>query len=488
MNCQQCGTDNPPGNAYCGRCGAPVAVPREVAVSPPVTQRLRVRGLTRSSREKRATHLRAKHEARGWQTLRYVDHGLSGGAFIEFGRGSAERRLPGWVWVGAGLAVVLGWVLLTAATRVGALVFGGVLVLASGWLLGSPKHRAAIVRVPRPVLTVATTAAIGLAGAGYAWLVMAADREAAQLKAEKQQQRLQEFEGEVAALEELAESDPASAYEGATRLMALVKDKADPSYAPFAERAKVLANQTRVPYAEWLLESARRDLAGHKYANAEVAAKKALELSPGLAAASKVRDQARRARAGVAKAAAAQRDALHEAAVLQAQLDQEGKRLAEARSQLAAAQDSIGRRSFIEAESLLDKALHVLQEIPRKSTIHANAVSTRKRIETMKERIKDKAARARRLLDRCGDAPKLQPWDGGLSAGEAYLEAGAHDPDSIDVEGCTVPVLTSRCWEVICKVRGKNAFGALVLNRYRFFVGRNPHVPSIGTVLSADQL
>lgn len=74
----------------------------------------------------------------------------------------------------------------------------------------------------------------------------------------------------------------------------------------------------------------------------------------------------------------------------------------------------------------------------------------------------------------CGDRPPLiGGFDGELVGSESYVARAANDPDSIDVANCTPPVLTERaCWVTDCDVRGRNAFGALVLSRYRFSVGR----------------
>ena len=70
----------------------------------------------------------------------------------------------------------------------------------------------------------------------------------------------------------------------------------------------------------------------------------------------------------------------------------------------------------------------------------------------------------------CGDRPKHSGWDGGNSAAEQLVKRSAHDPDSIDVENCTAPELTMRsCWQFTCDVRGKNMFGAMVLNRRTFY-------------------
>lgn len=51
---------------------------------------------------------------------------------------------------------------------------------------------------------------------------------------------------------------------------------------------------------------------------------------------------------------------------------------------------------------------------------------------------------------------------------------------------CTIPVLTKACWKTSCKVRGNNAFGAQVVNRQTFFLGRHPTVPSMHLVLAAE--
>lgn len=66
----------------------------------------------------------------------------------------------------------------------------------------------------------------------------------------------------------------------------------------------------------------------------------------------------------------------------------------------------------------------------------------------------------------CGDKPERSGWDGEIIGLERHIKETANDPDSIDVEKCTVPVMTEkRCWVSTCNVRGKNAFGALILLR-----------------------
>jgi hypothetical protein len=83
-------------------------------------------------------------------------------------------------------------------------------------------------------------------------------------------------------------------------------------------------------------------------------------------------------------------------------------------------------------------------------------------------RFEAKAEKIQAYFTSCGTKP--QRWfDGGVRAAETFMKQNANDPDSIDVENCTEPVLmTHGCWRYTCDVRGKNAFGALILNRITF--------------------
>lgn len=77
------------------------------------------------------------------------------------------------------------------------------------------------------------------------------------------------------------------------------------------------------------------------------------------------------------------------------------------------------------------------------------------------------------IAARCGaERPSLSVFEGELIGSESYVAQTAHDPDSIDVENCTPPALGRQCWESTCDVRGRNAFGAMVLNRMTFVVVR----------------
>lgn len=80
-------------------------------------------------------------------------------------------------------------------------------------------------------------------------------------------------------------------------------------------------------------------------------------------------------------------------------------------------------------------------------------------------------ARRAEVQRRCGDAPTGRSFDGEVADTQSYAARGAYDPDSIDVESCTPPVLNDRtCWETECIVEGKNAFGMMITNRQRFYI------------------
>lgn len=120
------------------------------------------------------------------------------------------------------------------------------------------------------------------------------------------------------------------------------------------------------------------------------------------------------------------------------------------------------------------------------STLQKKIQADRKRIAGKANAEREKKAEAEALARVCGPEPTLSAWDGGLGAAESYVKRSAHDPSSIDVENCSTPVLTKACWKTTCAVRGKNAFGALVLNSHTFYVGVDPDYPSLPMVLAME--
>ena len=109
-------------------------------------------------------------------------------------------------------------------------------------------------------------------------------------------------------------------------------------------------------------------------------------------------------------------------------------------------------------------------------SIAGPVAAERKRVEREeRERAKElaKLEQARAVEEAyralCGPKPELGPWDGELPGLESVIARTAHDPDSIDVENCTPPVLSPEdCWISTCSVRGKNMFGAMILQRRTF--------------------
>lgn len=70
-----------------------------------------------------------------------------------------------------------------------------------------------------------------------------------------------------------------------------------------------------------------------------------------------------------------------------------------------------------------------------------------------------------------GEKPTRSSWDGSYIEIKNYLKNNMHDPSSLDFVGCTEPFEgTNIGWLVACQYRGKNAFGALILNENWFII------------------
>lgn len=73
--------------------------------------------------------------------------------------------------------------------------------------------------------------------------------------------------------------------------------------------------------------------------------------------------------------------------------------------------------------------------------------------------------------DKFGQEPKPSPWDGSYRTVNKYLEQVAHDPDSIEIKGCTNVIRNSdKGWQVRCNYYGKNAYGGKIQNSTVFFI------------------
>lgn len=77
------------------------------------------------------------------------------------------------------------------------------------------------------------------------------------------------------------------------------------------------------------------------------------------------------------------------------------------------------------------------------------------KLNALRAQERAEAERQERLY---GKRPTAAKW-----AVADYLESIAHDPDSIEVQGCTAVMLDKkRGWVTGCTFRGRNAFGALI--------------------------
>ena len=68
----------------------------------------------------------------------------------------------------------------------------------------------------------------------------------------------------------------------------------------------------------------------------------------------------------------------------------------------------------------------------------------------------------------CGEKTSVRALEYAL---KIIIKRTAHDPGSISVKNCTSPILSKEnCWVTQCDVRGKNAFGAMILNRKTYSI------------------
>ncbi|MGE0324086.1 MAG: DUF4339 domain-containing protein [Polyangiaceae bacterium] len=158
-----------------------------------------------------------------------------------------------------------------------------------------------------------------------------------------------------------------------------------------------------------------------------------------------------------------------------------GKELAKDRSYVRA--DDI----YLDAEGALATVLHATDAakayIPegfnpkrKEAEIHQlrRAIAGGVAVERKKlEKEAEERRKQEKYVAACGEAPQISPWDGEVVGLESVLARSAHDPDSIDVETCTRPIMTKKiCWLFKCDVRGKNVFGAKVLEVKTFSYSR----------------
>lgn len=91
-----------------------------------------------------------------------------------------------------------------------------------------------------------------------------------------------------------------------------------------------------------------------------------------------------------------------------------------------------------------------------------------------KGKIQEKEKERQARIVRFGEPPELGGWTGKYYIPvKRYIEKAAHDPSSIEFEGCTKVYQVNKGWLVGCIYRGKNTFGAVVKNANWFIIRHN---------------
>lgn len=295
----------------------------------------------------------------------------------------------------------------------------------------------------------------------------------------------------VAALRSRVSTDPVAVYQEANKALQLFTGqlRGEAQFLQLKTESLALITKTQRPFAANRLRQAKQLASKKRFIEAKVAMENALKLDPGLSEAKQllrnVREQASK---------------------------QESKKavesfLAQAKTDMSVAKKYATAKDYIAADTLLSGIIDRLDAIPERHLKHVDVSLTRRAIQqqkkgisgrvkrqrAMKERERRKAERERREADelaaRCGKQPLRSTWDGEVPAARVHVERTAHDADSIEVKNCTVPQLTNKfCWITTCDVRGKNVFGAMVLNRVRFSIGKHPSVEGYGQVIAATSL
>lgn len=132
---------------------------------------------------------------------------------------------------------------------------------------------------------------------------------------------------------------------------------------------------------------------------------------------------------------------------------------------------------WIKAEEVFVSALEELDQVhedyvvSEHDKLRRDLERARSRVASQAEGQREEIAEEIAYRSLCGTRPTQSAWDGHVSPVRRYLRNIAHDPGSIDFEGCTEPVLTAdNCWRTTCNYRGKNAFGATIRNSGTFYI------------------
>lgn len=436
----------------CRRCGCPIEVAAQTAVGAPLMcPRCGLEGTYEGSAP------RARPASTGTSPVLLVLLGVVMGGCL-----------------GSAFAIALPWttVALSAVTLVGAavLLFG---VVGKRWTLRWPLGIGALL-VASWTLVIGATSGVAQGAAEE----QRARQEAAQAEAEgaRQDALRQQASTRIAAAQQhlagaeqsIARLDGAPMQRAAEQLAPLAELVPPPEgYAEALARVQALNAQLAQRGAARFLDEAT----AHADASRWAEARSSLETADGYVVALASEDPLRARRAALQARGRVHWEAIAAIARAQTALDAE-------------------HADAVAAEAAYDTALASLDGA--ESDAHTREVrALRRRVQAARRRnhraaerlSRSRAERAAQAL-LCGSAPLVSAWDGELIGAERFVGQGAHDPDSIDVEQCTVPSLavdTDHCWLSTCVVRGRNLFGAMTRSRMQFEVAR-------GVILSGRTL
>jgi len=157
-------------------------------------------------------------------------------------------------------------------------------------------------------------------------------------------------------------------------------------------------------------------------------------------------------------------------------------RSASIRTKLASAMQSTNQGRWAGAGSDLDDAESMLGEFTNTSVASTPVWSSfAKQLNVQRARVQPQLARIRRqeetvraaeqLTEKTrGTAPQMSGWNGACIACKDYLKQAMNDPDSFDHVRSSVPQIEGAYWSVVMVFRGKNAFGATIMNAKKFYI------------------
>lgn len=130
------------------------------------------------------------------------------------------------------------------------------------------------------------------------------------------------------------------------------------------------------------------------------------------------------------------------------------------------------KKDYVQAAVGYEASLAVIKQAELQK-LQSKARSLKRKVERRRDRNSGRATKQLAKLTMCGAEPPSAT--GAMSAIRAHVRSTAHDPNSIQDLRCNPPKGTpKKCWKVSCSFRGRNVFGALVLNHADFYVGSRP--------------